>query len=600
MAHAIRIDGRDTSATPNGRLEALKGRNLPTSDNHKPLEDGDLNKIMDRDLFEATIEGDVEKFINALKQVSESRKLALSLIFDQVTPSGNSLLHVAASSESKHVMELILFHYPYLVTRKNSLEDTPLHVAVQDGRLEATRKLIRLRRDSEIVYWKNKDGKSPLYLAVETGCIKILQPLLEVSARDEAYAVKIQGMSPILAAIKKEDTDLLEAIIDQLPKLLHVRDENGGTPWHCAAFVGSVGAVRLLMRKCHYLALQKDKNGSYPIHMACEGGDVDIILELLDVWPDLAEIKNEKGQNILHVAAKGGNKRAVRHILKKCGEPDVIKKLVNSKDVDGNTPLNLASMHNHFEVKLYLTKAQTIRVQLRNNDRSNNLSVATEIFQIVFRKCIEMVVLRSISPQSTRKSSSGESESSRNEQIKKEIGTQLVVATLVASVSFTAGITLPGGYNVAGDPHPGMATMLHNRVFQVFIIFDAMATFTSILSVVTLLRAHNAILRVAEEALEVARPSLLLAVLAMTVAFSAAVILAVSKLTSLAIFLLCFAVPFVAVLFLHIDALSNDLSQGVVDRFHGVVGLLGRFQESRGYFQGLVDRYFLRLVDRLT
>ncbi|KAL3714910.1 hypothetical protein ACJRO7_006761 [Eucalyptus globulus] len=121
MDHAISIDGRDTRATPNDRLEALKGRNLPTSDNQKPLEDGDVNKIMDCDLYEATINGDVEKFINALKQVSESRKLALSLIFDQVTPSGNSLLHVAASSGSEHVMELILFHYPYLVTRKKLL-----------------------------------------------------------------------------------------------------------------------------------------------------------------------------------------------------------------------------------------------------------------------------------------------------------------------------------------------------------------------------------------------------------------------------------------------------------------------------------------------
>ncbi|KAK3404690.1 hypothetical protein EUGRSUZ_K01004 [Eucalyptus grandis] len=527
MDHTISIDGRDTRATPNERLEALKGSNLPTSNNQKPLEDGDLNKIMDRDLYEATIEGDVEKFINALKQVSESRKLALLLIFDQVTPSGNSLLHVAASSESKHVMELILFHYPYLVTRKNSLEDTPLHVAVQDGRLEVTRKLICLRRDSEIVYWKNKDGKSPLYLAAETGCMKILQLLLEVSAQDEAYTVKIQGMSPVLAALQKSNLGLLEAIIDQLPKLLHVSDENGGTPLHSAAFIGSEGAVRLLMKKCRYPALQTDKNGSYPIHMVCEGGNGDIILKLLDMWPDPAEIKKKKkGQNILHIAAEGGNERAVRYILNKYGEPDVIKKLVNSKDVDGNTPLNLALRRNDFRVY----------------------------------QCDRALLPRSISRQSTREPSSGESESSRNERIKKEIDTYLVVATLVASISFTAGITLPGGYNVSGDPHPGTATMLHNRVFQVFIIFDALATFYSILSVVNLLRANNASLRVAEGGLDIARRSLTLAVHAMTVAFIAAIILAVSKLTWLKIFLLCLAAPFVGVLYPRIlsDALSSN------------------------------------------
>ncbi|KAI6672962.1 hypothetical protein NL676_000868 [Syzygium grande] len=303
MAHAISINDSETRGTPNERLEALKARNVSTPGNQQQVGDGDLNKIMNRDLYEATKEGDVEKFVDALEKVSEARELALSLIFDQVTPSGNSLLHVAASSGNDDVVELILTHFPYLVTRKNCLNDTPLHVAVQDGRVNATRKLISQGGDSDIVYWKNKDIKSPLYLAVENckssdaryrkgAGWEILQLLLEASARDEDYAVKIQGMSLVLAALVDRNLGILEEIVDRLPELLHVRDENGGTPLHSAASVGNVVAVEVLLEKCPDLALQTDKNGSYPIHIACEGNSLKTIYELIKhTWPDLAEIK---------------------------------------------------------------------------------------------------------------------------------------------------------------------------------------------------------------------------------------------------------------------------------------------------------------------
>ncbi|KAI6672955.1 hypothetical protein NL676_000861 [Syzygium grande] len=351
MDHAISIDEAVTLAVRKEKLEALKVRYVPTPNNQQQVGDGDLNKIMDRDLYEATKEGDVEKFIDALEKVSESRKLALSLIFDQVTPSGNSLLHVAASSGNDDVVELILIHFPYLVTRKNSSDDTPLHVAVQDGRLNATRKLISRRRDSDIIYWKNKDSKSPLYLAVENykwsdwrdrkgAGWEILQLLLEASARDEDYAVKIQGMSPVLAALEGWDSGLLREIVKRLPKLLHVRDENGGH--------------RCTLQQCHCLPSAK---------------------LIKDTWPDLAEIKNNKGQNILHVAAKAGNADAVIIITMHCKDAD-IKKLANSKDVDGNTPLHLASMHNHCPVMLYLTRDERSDLGLLNNDQLTALDAA--------------------------------------------------------------------------------------------------------------------------------------------------------------------------------------------------------------------------------
>ncbi|KAF8018168.1 hypothetical protein BT93_H3153 [Corymbia citriodora subsp. variegata] len=151
--------------------------------------------------------------------------------------------------------------------------------------------------------------------------------------------------------------------------------------------------------------------------------------------------------------------------------------------------------------------------------------------------------------QSIREGNSRASESFDIKLIKKEIETRLIVATLVASVTFTAAITFPGGYNVSRDPNPGMPTMLHHRWFQVFIIFDSLASYCSILSVITLLQAHDKPHK-AKECLELGGPALSLAVIFMTVAFWASLILAVSKLKWLMILTLCVGVSFVGLIYI--------------------------------------------------
>lgn len=188
----------------------------------------------------------------------------MSDVFNRVSPSGNSLLHVAARAGNKDITSLILHHYPHLVTTTNAQGDTPLHAATRFGRLNTsivlvtytnqqatssnandgllrmkngeentplhnalmairiplsgsgTRKspmksfeseaLVRylISADSETCYCQNKIGKSPLCMAVEFGQKEIVEYILEaLPATDNSYEEKLQGKSPVHVAIQQ-------------------------------------------------------------------------------------------------------------------------------------------------------------------------------------------------------------------------------------------------------------------------------------------------------------------------------------------------------------------------------------------------------------
>ena len=51
----------------------------------------------------------------------------------------------------------------------------------------------------------------------------------------------------------------------------------------------------------------------------------------------------------------------------------------------------------------------------------------------------------------------------------------LVVDTLIATVAFTAGITMPGGFKGQEDPHSGSPVLMRNTAFKAFIITNTIA-----------------------------------------------------------------------------------------------------------------------------
>ncbi|KAF2300049.1 hypothetical protein GH714_007635 [Hevea brasiliensis] len=304
------------------------------------------NYFMDPSLREAASEASVHSFIDAVERISAEKKLCVSSIINQLGPSENSLLHMVTSSGNEEIAQLIAYHFPWLICKRNIKGDTALHIAARGGMLNTIQILVSCGKDfpskdssdssstgghdPQVWYYQNKEGWSPLYMAVKIGDFQIFRLLLQAPTGHSDLVNKLEGNPPAHATIIEGKIDMLEEMAKVNPELMQLKDG-------------------------------KRRN---VLHWAAHRGHVKVIKELLKQWPYPEELLNKEGQNILHVAAKSGKNNVVKYIL----ETPTLVKLLNEKDINGNTPLHLAAMHSHPAVVLTLTWEKKTNINLLNNE----------------------------------------------------------------------------------------------------------------------------------------------------------------------------------------------------------------------------------------
>lgn len=124
------------------------------------------------------------------------------------------------------------------------------------------------------------------------------------------------------------------------------------------------------------------------------------------------------------------------------------------------------------------------------------------------------------------------------EYCKDRVNTLLLVSALVATVTFAAGFTMPGGNNSsdssASNRKQGTAVMISKQRFHIFVICDSIAMYSSIIVAVTLMWAQLGDLNLLLNALRSAQRLLGLSLTMMSLAFMAGVGLVVTELHWLA------------------------------------------------------------------
>ena len=155
--------------------------------------------------------------------------------------------------------------------------------------------------------------------------------------------------SELIAAIKKQDRDLVQSLCKAQPQLINDETEMGSAkiPLYVASSIGNAEIVRILLENgasvnkiC--VISNDDFRRTTALNIAAEQGHVDVVkLLLLEKDAQIDVLKNNsEAPKALLVASSSGHAEVVRVLLEKGAE-------LNTQDNDGRTALCLAALGGH-------------------------------------------------------------------------------------------------------------------------------------------------------------------------------------------------------------------------------------------------------------
>ncbi|XP_034225683.1 protein ACCELERATED CELL DEATH 6-like [Prunus dulcis] len=422
-------------------------------------------------------------------------------LLSQKNESGETALHIAARHGRADIVELLIktakagrpqdlengptssiAAWQMLIRETNNEKDTALHFAVRFNHFRVVE--ILTREDPDFSYSANDAGETPLYLAAERKYGVLFSEILS-TCTDPNYQ-GLNGRTALHAALIYGDKKMTEEILEKKKDLAIAADEQGWTPLHYAAFSGCTSIVKQLLqadRSSAYIVDKADKKTA--LHIAASRGHIGVVKDLISHCPDCCELVDQRRRNALHYALEKHQSRITTFVLKDSWLSNI---LLNAKDVDGNTPLHL------LDVSLFGTRfigdARVDKMTF-NKENMNALDVIiaddsrNEIYleQALKKNGAESghrILSKSYGGHRKLKENKGGEDTDETNNVSEA---HLVVAALIATVTFAAGFTIPGGYQSEKGPEQGSAVLSKNVAFKAFVITNTLALCMSSFSV---------------------------------------------------------------------------------------------------------------------
>ncbi|KAJ0039607.1 hypothetical protein Pint_27426 [Pistacia integerrima] len=395
------------------------------------------------------------------------------------------LLQVNAKTEEEEIdLESGLKPEWETLQMTNYENNTALHEAVRHKRFHVV-KILTEKGDPDFHYSAHNLGETPLYLAAARG-YKDDSMVIQILERCTSAAHEgPNGKTALHAAAIACSSSTVEKIIEKKKSLIKVTDQHGWTPLHYAAYYGN-DVVELLLKGDRSTAYIGDKDRRMtPLHMAAGRGNLKAMKTIISNCPECYELEDNRGWNVLHFAMLGLDEEDLKHLLR---ESSLIRSLINKKDAKGNTPLHiLAATHPNYYIDYSWGDMEAV-----NNQNVSVLDIIIYGYSELEKEIQELskdVGKGNQYPKGVIRLRKGTKIEDRQKEYlsaedeKETRASHLVVATLIATVTFAAAFTFPGGYNSEKGPNQGTAILYRNPAFQAFIITDTIAMTLSLSAV---------------------------------------------------------------------------------------------------------------------
>uniref|UniRef100_A0A803QND3 PGG domain-containing protein n=1 Tax=Cannabis sativa TaxID=3483 RepID=A0A803QND3_CANSA len=444
----------------------------------------------------------------------------------QTNSRGETPLHLAARYGHELIVEFLIIRAKLLersdlekatlgvdghgmMRQRNKEMDTALHEAVRFNHLKVVR--ILTKQDPHFTHLANEAGETPLYMAVEAEYLDLVDEILNNCS--SPLTTGPYGRNVLHAAILTENTGLTRKILENILDLTKHADKDSLIPLHYAVMPtpsNNLEIVKMLLEKDESSAYFKDKNGTTALHMAASNPfrGYEIVKEILSRCPDSYEVVDDEGKNLLHYAVRKQSPSTLKLIL---DHSSLLNNyLLNRKDNEGNTPLlHVFATSTKYTEKNFeaLMSHPKVNKMLFNQQNKNIHDIAHDLYNVHYHEFNKRELSKIFKENPTIKSCLRKSFSKDDKQIltdtekrkleqKEKLRTRianyrestLVAAALIATVTFTAGLTLPGGYisddnKVGHGQQQGSAVLRNNAAFQAFMVTDAIALVLSITAV---------------------------------------------------------------------------------------------------------------------
>ncbi|KMS97942.1 hypothetical protein BVRB_4g097260 [Beta vulgaris subsp. vulgaris] len=413
--------------------------------------------MMDSELYQAAIDSDVRIF----REVSTNS----SQYFTRTSLDGSSIIHIAvrhAKPETIMFLQHALRLFPHLISKPDSNGDTLVHLAA-----------------------KCKTDFSADIISMYYGSVKEMKGV----ATNPSAVKNYKGSLAIHEALQADNLKAAKILLERSEFVATTRiNDLEETPLHAYARYGSSrngdakGFLSTLFKKDKSAAYIRDNQGFTPLLRAAMSARFHVVKAILDDCPQSANLRDPNGRTFLHLVRFTGGEvdESLTDKFEQTGKqlfkyPEVdLQRLV--QDNDGNTPLHYAIKTGNSIVAIVLTqrclesrtRAELDLVNKEGATVSDLLAahdVPNEVIELIRKKEPEAVY--------SARSSYG----IHKTDMKYSANALSVVAGLLTTITFAAGIQVPGGFN----EDDGSSVLLLKPAFQAFIVFNTFAMCGSML-----------------------------------------------------------------------------------------------------------------------
>nr|XP_006825038.1 PREDICTED: ankyrin-1-like [Saccoglossus kowalevskii] len=281
-----------------------------------------------------------------------------------IDDEGSNSLHLSVARGHIEVVEYCLELGADVESGKHN-GFTPLHIAAVSGNAEMAKLLVD---KGAKVTSRDDEQMTPLHRASLYSRMDVMRFLIQKGASLESK--DLEYFTPLLAAAWKGQTEAAQFLLQQSADIT-VSDRDMKTALHWAVEGNHSEFVKILLENGGTdLLNETDKRERTAVHFAAESGNAKILSILIEYKADVV-CKDHEERLPLHIAACNGHLECVRLLAK------AAPTRINDDDIDGRTPLLLASEEGHYKVVKRLLKVGA-DISSKDENRRSALAIAAK------------------------------------------------------------------------------------------------------------------------------------------------------------------------------------------------------------------------------